>query len=95
MSAASSSLAAPAFSLIISIPRLSFEFATNSLDIKFMPSCRELTIKISLAEKIAIIVIASSSRDSNSPKDWYKLRIENLILRINNEFGKNGYTVVN
>lgn len=46
------------------------------------------------AEKIAMIVIASSSRNSSSPKDWYKLRIENLILRINNEFGKNGCPVV-
>jgi len=46
------------------------------------------------AEKIAMIVIASSSRNSNSPKDSYKVLVENLILRINNEFGKNGSPVV-
>ena len=46
------------------------------------------------AGKTAMIVFASASRISNSSKDWYKLRIENLILRINNEFGKNGCPVV-
>ena len=46
------------------------------------------------AEKIAMIVIASSSRNSNSPKDSYKVLVENQILKINNEFGKNGCPVV-
>jgi trehalose-6-phosphate synthase len=46
------------------------------------------------AGKIAMIVFAGASRISNSSKDSYKLRIENLILRINNEFGKNGSPVV-
>lgn len=46
------------------------------------------------AKKIAMIVIACSSRNSSSPKDRYKLRIEDLILRINNEFGENECPVV-